>query len=298
MAGATYYPAVHYGAVFPQAEFDRVDPEEIVAFVQRLEDAGYDHLIVYDHILGADTANRPGWNGPYDLDDPFLEPMVLFSYLARACRLEFVTSVMVLPQRQTALVAKQVATLSCLAPGRLRLGVGIGWNDVEYAALGMDFAGRAARLEEQVTLLRRLWSEPSVNHDGQPERVEAAGLAPLPPGPVPIWMGTGAHPRALNRVGRLADGWMPMPAVQPDRGLEAAWGEVGRVAAAEGRDPDAIGLEGQIWVPPNRLGTARERADHWAESGAAAVAINSLRCGARWPDGHLDLLLRAAEAIL
>jgi probable F420-dependent oxidoreductase len=285
------------GAVFPQAEFARVDPDEVVAFVQRLEDAGYDHLLVYDHVLGADVRARQGWTGAYDHRDPFLEPLVLFAYLARACNLELVTDVLVLPQRQTALVAKQVATLALLAPGRIRLGVGIGWNAVEYQALGIEFAHRAARIEEQIPLLRRLWTEPSVDHTGRSDVVDAAGIAPLPPTPVPIWMGCGtAHP-ALARVGRLADGWLPMPPVQPGRGLEPAWLEVRTAAAEAGRNPDTLGLEGSVWVPPDRVARAPERVGRWRDAGADAVAFNTLRAGAQWPDQHLELLLRAAEGV-
>ena len=124
------------GAVFPQGQFRTVDPDAVVRLVERLEDAGYDHLLVYDHVLGADITNRPDWTGYYNSADPFLEPLVLFAYVARSCSLELVTDVLVAPQRQTALLAKQVATLALLAPGRIRLGVGIGWNDVEYQALG------------------------------------------------------------------------------------------------------------------------------------------------------------------
>jgi probable F420-dependent oxidoreductase len=204
---------------------------------------------------------------------------------------------MVLPQRQTALVAKQIATLSCLAPGRMRLGVGIGWNDVEYAALGVDFTSRTTRIEEQITLLRRLWSEPSVDHHGPVETIEAAGIAPLPPQNVPIWIGSGTARAALARVGRLADGWMPMPTVQPGRGLEDAWTAIRSAAETAGRDRQAIGLEGQVWIPEDRIPTARARVAGWGDAGADAVAINPLRADAHWPDGHLDLLLRAAEAI-
>src|SRR3954447_15982835 len=232
------------GAVFPHGQFPFVDPDAVVRLVQRLEDAGYDHLLVYDHVLGADITDRPGWTGYYNSTDPFLEPLVLFAYLARACSLELVTDVMVLPQRQTALVAKQVATLALLAPGRIRLGVGIGWNAVEYEALGIEVGTRATRLEEQVALLRRLWSEPSLDHVGPSDVVTAAGISPLPPAPVPIWMGSGRNRRALARVGRLADGWLPMPNVQPGTGLEAAWRDVREAAANEHRDVNALGLEG------------------------------------------------------
>jgi probable F420-dependent oxidoreductase len=285
------------GAVFPQAEFSGVDPDELVNFVQHLEAAGYDHLLAYDHVLGADARVRPGWDGAYDVEDPFLEPFVLFSYLARACGMEFVTDVLVLPQRQTALVAKQVSTLALLAPGRVRLGVGIGWNTVEYDALGVDFVGRAARMEEQIPLLRQLWAAPVVDHAGRTEVIEAAGIAPLPAAPIPIWVGSGTHPRALVRAGRLADGWLPMPQVQPGRGFEEAWGAVKAAAADAGRDPESLGFEGHLWVPPDKVARVPERAARWRDAGAEMVAVNPLRVGARWPDQHLELFLRAADSL-
>jgi probable F420-dependent oxidoreductase len=288
---------VRLGAVFPQAEFTRTDADELVAFVQRLEEAGYDHLLAFDHVLGADSTTRPGWSGAYDHRDPFLEPVVLFAYLARACALEFVTDVLVLPQRQTAMVAKQVATLALLAPGRIRLGVGIGWNAVEYGALGVDFATRAARIEEQIPLLRRLWTEATLDHAGSFDAVDAAGIAPLPPEPVPIWVGSGSDPRATARAGRLADGWLPMPQVQPGRGFEAAWHSVRSAAADAGRDPDALGLEGHLRVHPGDLPRVPELVTRWRDAGARAVALNPLRGGAAWPGGHLDVLLRAADAL-
>ncbi len=285
------------GAVFPQAELGTVDADEVVGFVQRLEEAGYDHLLAFDHVLGADARVRPGWAGAYDLDDPFLEPFVLFSYVARACTLELVTDVLVLPQRQTALVAKQAATLALLAPGRVRLGVGIGWNAVEYDALGIDFRTRATRLEEQIALLRRLWTEASVDGTAGDEVVRAAGIAPRPPAPVPIWIGSGPDARALTRVGRLADGWLPMPQVQPGAGLEEAWATVRAAAVGAGRDPSALGLEGHVWARPDAVDRLPGRVARWRDAGAGAVAVNPLRAGARWPEGHLDLLLRAADAI-
>jgi probable F420-dependent oxidoreductase len=285
------------GAVFPQAEFGKVDPDAVVALVRRLEDAGYDHLLVYDHVLGADVRNRPGWTGYYDSSDPFLEPFVLFAYLVRSCGLELVTDVLVLPQRQTALVAKQVATLALLAPGRIRLGVGIGWNDVEYQALGINFRSRAARMEEQIPLLRRLWTEPSVDHAGASEVVDAAGIAPLLPEAVPIWIGCGTDSRAVARVGRLADGWLPEPTIQPGRGLEPALLEIRAAAAASGRDPDTLGLEGQVWSPPDQEARLPDRLARWRDAGADAVGINTGRAGEPWSEQHLDALLRAADAM-
>jgi len=286
------------GAVFPQAEFGRVDPDEIVGFVRRLEDAGYDHLLVYDHVLGADSVARADWEGFYDHRDPFLEPLVLFAYLARECNLEFVTDVLVLPQRQTALVAKQVATLDLLAPGRIRLGVGIGWNAVEYDSLGVDFSTRAARVEEQIGLLRRLWTEPTLVHQGAHDAVDAAGIAPLPTRPVPIWIGTATNPRALARVGRLADGWIPMPNVQPGHGFAAAWETVRTAAGQAGRNPDTLGLEGHVHLRSGEGARTRAHVARWRDVGADAVALNPLRDDARWPDGHLDRLLHAADALL
>jgi len=288
---------VRLGAVFPQAEFERVDADEIVTFVRGLEHAGYDHLLVFDHVLGADSRTRPGWDGAYDHEDAFLEPLVLLAFLAHACNLELVTDVLVLPQRQTALVAKQAATIDLLAPGRLRLGVGIGWNTVEYDALGIDFTTRAQRIEEQIVLLRRLWTEETVDHTGASDAVDAAGLAPLPTRPIPIWIGCGTDTRALARVGRLADGWLAMPQVQPGSGFEQSWLAIRDAAIRADRDPDDVGFEGHVWARAALLDRVRDRVARWRDLGADAVAVNPLRDGARWPDEHLDVLLRAADLL-
>jgi probable F420-dependent oxidoreductase len=249
-------------------------------------------------VLGADSSARDQWDGFYDHRDPFLEPLVLFAYLARQCTLDFVTDVLVLPQRQTALVAKQVATLDALAPGRIRLGVGIGWNAVEYDALGVDFATRAARVEEQMALLRRLWGEPSVEHAGRTDTVRAAGILPRPRRPIPLWMGSSTAARALARVGRLADGWLPMPDIQPGHGFEDAWRAVRASASDAGRDPGTLGLEGHVRLRAGSDDRTRARVERWRDVGADAVALNPLRDDARWPEGHLDLLLRAADQLL
>ena len=286
------------GAVFPQAEFTRCNADDILAFVRAVESAGYDHLLAFDHVLGANADVRPSWDGAYDHRDPFLEPLVLFAWLARECSLGFVTDVLVLPQRQTALVAKQLATLELLAPGRVRLGVGIGWNTVEYDALGIDFASRAARLDEQIPLLRRLWTEPSLDHPGRTETFDAAGIAPLPPRALPIWIGCGDDPRATARVGRLADGWLPMPNVQPGRGFEEAWSAVHAAAQRSGRDPSSIGLEGHVHVRADDVDRVRARVARWRDVGADAVAVNPLRAGLAWPDGHIDVLRRSAGLLI
>src|SRR6185437_12094649 len=198
------------GAIFPQTEIGN-DPIAVRDYAEAVEAMGYQHILAYDHVLGANTASRPDWSGPYTSETSFHEIFVLFGYLAAVTRrVELVTGVVVLPQRQTALVAKQAAEVDVLSGGRLRLGVGVGWNDVEYQALGESFSDRGARIVEQVTVLRELWTKPIVHFEGRSHRIDGAGLNPLPiQRPIPIWMG-GWDERVLRRVGRLADGWFPL----------------------------------------------------------------------------------------
>ena len=200
------------GVVFPQTEIGS-DPVLVRDFAQAAEGLGYAHLLVFDHVLGAGLEHRPGWSGAYAADDPFHEPFVLFGYLAGLTqRIELVTGVLVLPQRQTALVAKQAAEVDVLSQGRLRLGVGVGWNDVEYEALGEDFHDRGRRIEEQVSLLRALWTEPVVDFAGRWHRVPEAGINPLPvQRPIPVWFGGQAEP-VLRRVGAVGRRLVPADA--------------------------------------------------------------------------------------
>ena len=203
------------GVIFPQVEMG-VDPVAIRDYAQAVEQMGYTHLAVYDHVLGAGTTTRPDWRGPYTSESLFHEPLVLFGYLAGCTRgLELVTEVIILPQRQTALVAKQAAEVDVLSGGRLRLGVGIGWNDVEYEVLGEDFHTRGRRVSEQIAVLRALWTQEVVTFEGKWHRITEAGINPLPvQRPIPIWMGGGRAESALRRIARLADGWFPQ--VRPD----------------------------------------------------------------------------------
>jgi probable F420-dependent oxidoreductase len=299
---------VQIGAVFPQNEIG-ADAGAVRAFAEAADALGYRHLLAYDHVLGADTTVHPGWSGPYDLEDTFHEPFVLFSWLAAKTTLEFATAILVGPQRQTALVAKQAAELDILSGGeRLRLGLGIGWNRVEYQALGQTFSDRAARLEEQVVVLRRLWTEPSVTFSGAFHTIEGAGIAPLPiTRPIPVWLGAMA-PAALRRVGRIADGWFPQ--VRPGGGLEEALEVIAGAAVEVGRDPGTIGMEGQVlWTPddPDRLA---HHADRWRRSGASHLALNTMGAVAGAEDGpdgsksgsvvdgHIALLGAAAEVLI
>lgn len=196
------------GVVFPQTEIGS-DPAVLRSYAQRVEELGFTHILAYDHVVGADPRVHRGWRGPYDIDSTFHEPFVLFGYLAAITSLELVTGVIILPQRQSVLVAKQAAEVDLLTGGRFRLGIGLGWNAVEYEALGETFTNRGKRSEEQVELMRRLWTERSVTFDGKYHTVTAAGLAPLPvQRPIPVWFGA-ASDRAFERAGRLGDGWFP-----------------------------------------------------------------------------------------
>ena len=231
------------GAVLPQTE---IGPAvgAVRAYAQGVEDLGFQYVLAYDHVVGADPEVHQPWDGPYDVDTQFHEPFVLFGFLAGCTSLDLMTGITILPQRQTALVAKQAAEVDLLTRGGFRLGVGIGWNPVEYEALGQDFTTRGRRIEEQVGLLRRYWTERSVTASGEFDRVTGAGIAPLPmQRPIPIWFG-GRSPRAYERMGRLADGWIPL--VQPGEQLDAARAMVNQSAVAAGRDPGAIGMEGRV----------------------------------------------------
>ena len=284
------------GAVFPQTEIG-ADPGAVVAFAQAATDLGYRHLLAYDHVLGADPAVHAGWSGFYDIDDTFHEPLMLFSWLAATIPLEFATGILIAPQRQTALLAKQVAELDLLSGGgRLRLGLGIGWNQVEYEALGQPFGDRGARLEEQIILLRRLWTERSVTFEGRFHTVTGAGISPLPPTRrIPVWLG-GAAPAALNRIGRLADGWFAM--LGPGHGLEEGLEVIAEAARGAGRDPAEIGVEGQArWSvkDPERAG---RDAEGWRRAGASHVSLNTMSAGCVTVDDHIEALAAAVPLLV
>jgi probable F420-dependent oxidoreductase len=287
---------MRYGAILPQTEIGP-DPRNVVSFAQAAEQSGFDHLLVYDHVLGADTSSRPHWRGAYTASDQFHEPFVLYGFLAAHTAMELVAGVLVLPQRQTALVAKQAAEVDLLTGGRFRLGVGVGWNDVEYEALGMDFANRGARYEEQIALLRLLWTRDVVTFDGRFHQVNEAGILPRPvQRPIPVWMGGGAGRRVLERIGRLADGWISLAA--PGRGLEEAWQHVIAAATSAGRAPEAIGLEGRVepgaGASLERLARQLER---WRNFGPTThVSVSGLHAGLT-PSGHAEFVRRAGEAI-
>ena len=284
---------MHIGVVFPQTELGG-DVGAVRTYAQAAEQFGYAHLLAYDHVVGADPAVHRGWDGPYDVNTTFHEPFVLFGFIAGITQLELVTGVIILPQRQTALVAKQAAEVDLLTNGRFRLGIGIGWNAVEYEALGKDFSNRGIRSEEQVNLLRRLWTEPTVTHTGPDETVTGAGLAPLPvQRPIPIWFGA-ASSRALRRAGRLADGWFPMMAPGPK--LDDAKALVEQAALDAGRDPATLGMQGQVTWGARGLDGVVDHVGRWRDAGATHVSINTMSAGFTSVDQHVDALSHVAGA--
>jgi probable F420-dependent oxidoreductase len=281
------------GVVFPQTELGG-DVGAVRAYALRVAELGYRHVLAYDHVVGADPAVHTPWTGPYDVTTTFHEPFVLFGYMAAITDLEMVTGIIILPQRQTALVAKQAAEVDLLTRGRFRLGIGLGWNAVEYEALGQDFTSRGRRVEEQVDLLRRLWTETSVTYQGSFDRVTAAGLAPLPvQRPIPVWFGAQSE-RAYQRAGRLADGWFPQ--VRPGPELDAARSVVEQAAAEAGRDPARLGMEGRVsW-----RGSPEELAEHaasWRAAGASHISVNTMGAGLATVDDHLAALEAAAQVL-
>ncbi|MGH9028039.1 MAG: LLM class F420-dependent oxidoreductase [Acidimicrobiales bacterium] len=287
---------MRYGVILPQTEIGP-DPDDVVSFAKVAEDSGFEFVVVYDHVLGADSSTRPGWSGAYDAGDQFHEPFVLYGFLAAQTRLELMTGVLVLPQRQTALVAKQAAEVDVLTRGRLRLGVGIGWNEVEYEALGVDFASRGERYEEQVELLRLLWTQDVVTFEGRFDHVEAAGILPRPiQRPIPIWMGGGTGSRVLERIGRLADGWLALHV--PGHGLEEGWEKVMEAARSAGRDQGAVGLQGRV-EPGDDPDDAKlkRQLERWrAFEPTTHLAVSGLHAG-RSPRDHVEFVKRAAEVV-
>jgi len=264
---------------------------------------GYAHLLVYDHVLGTDAPRHAGWSGGYTAKDLFHEPLVaLGSMAALTKRLELVTAVLVLGQRQTALVAKQAAEVDVLSGGRLRLGIGIGWNHVEYEALGENFQNRGRRSEEQIAVLRALWTQEVVSFEGRWHRITHAGLNPLPiQRPIPIWLGAGGRLNpippepVMRRIARLADGWFPM--FPPNDAGQEAVARVQSYAREAGRDPSAIGMEARINLADGLPEVWAQQAQAWKGLGATHLSVNTMRAELRSPDAHIKAIRQFKEAV-
>jgi probable F420-dependent oxidoreductase len=290
------------GVVFPQTEIG-ADPVVIRDYAQAAEDLGYDHLFIADHVLGADPQFHPDLtNRTYTHASVVHEPFTLMGYLAAITkRVGLMNGILILPQRQTALVAKQAAEVDVLCRGRLRLGIGVGWNHVEYEALGQDFHNRGRRCDEQVAVLRALWTQEVVNFQGRWHRITYAGLNPLPvQRPIPIWVGGGGaipapHEVVLRRVARLADGWCP--SFLPDEAGRDTISLVHEYMTEAGRDPSSLGLEGRLRVagkqPEDWLGEVKA----WEALGATHLCVETRRGGLRSPEEHIEAMRQVKEVL-
>lgn len=284
------------GVVFPQIEYG-ADQGAIREYAQTVEGLGYNHVLAYDHVLGANP-NRPGgWQGPYTYRESFHEPFLLFSFMAAlTTRLEFVSGVLILPQRETALAAKQAAQLDVLCNGRFRLGVGIGWNQVEYVALNQDFHTRGRRIEEQIEVMRRLWTEELVTFAGRWHTIPDAGINPLPvQRPIPIWFG-GHADAVLRRIARLGDGWLPN--YRTAESARPALAKLAGYLGENGRSLSDLGIEARLSYGNGNPDEWRQIAADWQAAGATHLSLNTMSLGFDTPQKHLNALEKFAEAML
>jgi len=284
------------GVVFPQTEIGN-DPLIIRDYAQTAEGLGFSHVLAYDHVLGANPQRPGGWSGPYTFLTPFHEVFVLFGYLAGlTSRLELAAGVIILPQRQTALVAKQAAAIDVLSGGRLRLGVGLGWNEVEYTALNAEFHTRGKRIEEQVELMRRLWTEPLVDFKGKWHTIPDAGLNPLPvQRPIPVWFG-GSAEAALRRLARLGDGWIVL-----NRRAEEAQPDLARLdqfLAEAGRTRNQLGLEARLSYESGYPQVWETLLREWQEAGATHISFNTMGSHFTTPQEHIQAIRKFAQAVM
>jgi probable F420-dependent oxidoreductase len=281
------------GVVFPQTEIGQ-DPAMIRDYAQAVEAMGYTHILAFDSVIGANPDRPGGWDSQYDYRHAFHEPFALFAFCAAVTRrIQLVTGVLILPQRQTALVAKQAAEVDVLSGGRLRLGIGVGWNPVEFEALGENIHDRGKRVEEQLEVMRLLWTRELVTYEGRWHRVPDAGIKPLPvQRPIPVWMG-GESEAVLRRAARLADGWITLQTFRPGPAAQQTIDRLHGLVREAGRDPAAFGIEGRValaQVPPAEW--AKELAAWRAMRGITHLCVNTMGLGLPGPEEHVRTLER------
>jgi probable F420-dependent oxidoreductase len=295
---------VQVGAIFPQTEIG-TDLGAICAYVQAVEELGYDHIFVADHVLGADTQfhHHPSL-ARYSYRSVVHEPLTLLAYMAAmSTRLILATGILILPQRQTALVAKQAAEIDVLSQGRMRLGIGVGWNSVEYEALGQDFHTRGRRSAEQIAVLRALWTQEVVDFHGTWHDISHAGLNPLPvQRPIPIWLGVGSSQIqrppdvVLRRVAQLADGWSPNIPTN-DEGM-AIVERVHAYARDAGRDPATLPLEGRVHIGGRPPTDWQKQVQAWQRLGATSIIAEARGGGLAFPDQHIAALRHFRQVVV
>jgi probable F420-dependent oxidoreductase len=287
---------MNIGVSFPQTEIGR-DPAAIKDFIQTAEDLGFSHITFVDHVLGSSVAKGPPFAKMYTRDFMFHEAMTLMAFAAAvSTRIELATAILILPQRQAVLVAKQAAEIDVLSGGRFRLGVGLGWNEVEFDAMGMDFKNRGKRIEEQIEVMRRLWSERLVTFKGEHHAWEDAGINPEPvQRPIPVWIGA-TKPPAIRRAGRIADGWFMYPRQDPDAAAQESISIYRQAAAEAGRNPDDLGINATVFANqgpgPDEWLSVFEK---WRQIGATDFTFRPAESGAPGVEGHLKSMRQLAE---
>lgn len=284
------------GAVYPQIETNG-EVEALDKIGRAVEQLGYDHLLMYDHVVGAVHEKRdpPLW-GPYTETDPFHDPFVAFAYLAGITqRIEFVTGILILPQRQTVLVAKQAADLDIVSRGRFRLGVGTGWNYVEYDALGESFADRGRKMDEQIPYLRRLWNEPVLSFEGRFDTMDRGAVIPRPKHRIPIYCGGFAEP-AYRRAAKMADGFI-FAAGLAESALPG-WTRVRELLAQAGRPVEGFG--GHLIVQDSQarglaVQDTVDAMNRWRDAGGTHASVGTMGRGHATPDAHIDFLAEVRQ---
>ena len=291
------------GAIFPQTEIGS-DPGAVREYAQAAEELGYSHLFIADHVLGASADHHSHVAGGYYTNRSIIhESFTTMGFLAAITqRIGLTTGILILPQRATALVAKQAAAVDVLSGGRLRLGIGVGWNHVEYEALNRNFRDRGRRSEEQIALMRELWTKEVVDFHGRWHRVDNAGINPLPvQRPIPVWLGAGSSASplppgpVLNRIATVSDGWFPnFDPYGPGRDAIAKLRELVR---ASGREESAVGIEGRIRLENKQPEEWADEARSWQELGAASITVEARRAGLEGVDQHIDAIVRFRDAM-
>ncbi len=287
---------MRFGVVFPQIEF-AMNPEDVKRYAQSAEAAGLDFIEAYDHVIGVNPDRPGGWHGPYTYQSSFLEPFVMYAFMgAVTSKVELATNIIILPQRQTVLAAKQAATLDVLTNGRVRLGVGLGWNDVEYLALNEDFHNRGRRIEEQVEVMRALWSKELVTFDGKWHQIPDAGLKPLPvQRPIPVWFG-GRAEAAIKRIARIADGWMTN--FRSPEEARPFFQELKDALRESGRDPSQFPIEARLPYGEGKAEVWHKLVQQWREMGVSYFSVLTMGFGFKSPAEHIDANRRFAEAMV
>lgn len=283
-----------FGAIFPHLDIG-TDVQEIRNYILEVEAMGYEHLLLYDHVLGANPEREGGWSGPYTYKNSFHEIFVTLAYAAAiTSKIELVTGVLILPQRQATLVAKQAAELQLLSSGRLRLGIGVGWNKVEIDSMGMDSAVRGKRLDEQLELLKLLWSQELVKFEGKYHKLDDVGINPMPSQKIPLWFGGAADP-VLRRVVKYGDGWLPNSG-GPERSKPIVE-KLHLLLQKAGRDPDSIAINPSLSLDRIPVSESGAYIDAWRELGATHISVGTMYQGYTKTEQHLEDLRRFMESV-